>query len=187
MTSPAPGWYPDPGGAAPYRWWNGQAWTTATSDGTTPATAQPVPAAPAAAAVPAYGAAQGYGAAATGYDPSAQVGHHAAQQQWAASPEAGAPQNPQQPQYGSSYSQVMSTQQARNSTFYHQNQYAVYTFIITAIYFVIAFSIGLVFIGVAPAFGAWRSKDRGEPMAPLAIGAAVVAVIFGIVMFRNNT
>jgi hypothetical protein len=35
VTSPAPGWYPDPGDVAPFRWWNGQAWTTSTTDGTT--------------------------------------------------------------------------------------------------------------------------------------------------------
>jgi hypothetical protein len=82
---------------------------------------------------------------------------------------------------------VTSPQQARGNTFYHQNQYAVYTLILTAVYFIVALSIGLVFIGIAPAFGAWRSKERGEPIAPIAIGAAVVAVIFGVVMLRNHT
>lgn len=26
-TQPRPGWYPDPAGEKPYRWWDGNAWT----------------------------------------------------------------------------------------------------------------------------------------------------------------
>ncbi len=31
MTSPAPGWYPDPGGSPQFRWWDGSAWSAHTS------------------------------------------------------------------------------------------------------------------------------------------------------------
>ena len=33
LLSPAPGWYPDPAGAATYRWWDGDAWTEGTHAG----------------------------------------------------------------------------------------------------------------------------------------------------------
>jgi hypothetical protein len=54
LLSPAPGWYPDPAGAATYRWWDGDAWTEGTHAGQTeaaePATAAPETFAPATAA-----------------------------------------------------------------------------------------------------------------------------------------
>ncbi len=31
MSSPAPGWYADPGGSAEFRWWDGRSWTDALS------------------------------------------------------------------------------------------------------------------------------------------------------------
>jgi len=34
LTAPAPGWYPDPTGAATYRWWDGEEWTAGTHAGT---------------------------------------------------------------------------------------------------------------------------------------------------------
>jgi hypothetical protein len=33
LTLPAPGWYPDPAGAATYRWWDGETWTEGTHQG----------------------------------------------------------------------------------------------------------------------------------------------------------
>ena len=40
MTVPTPpGWYPDPGGVAPLRWWDGESWTPETSGGLPPAPA----------------------------------------------------------------------------------------------------------------------------------------------------
>ena len=50
MTSPTPpGWYPDPGATAPFRWWDGQTWTPHTSAGAPP----PAPLATAGFAAPA--------------------------------------------------------------------------------------------------------------------------------------
>lgn len=46
LLSPAPGWYPDPAGAATYRWWDGDAWTEGTHAGQTEA-AEPASVAPA--------------------------------------------------------------------------------------------------------------------------------------------
>jgi hypothetical protein len=33
LTVPAPGWYPDPAGAAAFRWWDGTTWTEGTHPG----------------------------------------------------------------------------------------------------------------------------------------------------------
>jgi hypothetical protein len=44
LTLPVAGWYPDPAGAARFRWWDGTAWT----EGTHPGAAPPAPLAPSA-------------------------------------------------------------------------------------------------------------------------------------------
>lgn len=38
---PPPGWYPDPWWHATYRWWDGRAWTSSVSSGSTTGTASP--------------------------------------------------------------------------------------------------------------------------------------------------
>ncbi len=190
MTSPAPGWYPDPGGAAPYRWWDGQAWTTATHDG---GTAAPQQAAPAAVA-PTTPAAPQYGAAQTGYTPNPMFGGGATQGAALPGQTAGieAPataygtKSPFDSQGQSSYASLMRSQQVQNNTFWHQNQTAMWTFIVTAIYIFIALSTGFGIIGFVPAALAYRSQVRGEPLALLAIGAAVIAVIIGVTTFTHH-
>lgn len=51
LTLPVPGWYPDPVGAATYRWWDGDTWTEGThaAPPVPPAQSHPQPPAPAAA------------------------------------------------------------------------------------------------------------------------------------------
>lgn len=48
MTTPAPGWYPDPAGRPQLRWWDGGAWSAAAPAATSPlyGTASPGPVAP---------------------------------------------------------------------------------------------------------------------------------------------
>jgi hypothetical protein len=47
LLSPAPGWYPDPAGAATYRWWDGDAWTEGTHAGDSAPAQTPAPQVPA--------------------------------------------------------------------------------------------------------------------------------------------
>ena len=194
MTSPSPGWYPDPGGAAPLRWWNGQAWTTATSDGAAPAAAQPAtPAVPAAAQ-----STPGYELGQTGYAPSAQFGAATGQfgaTETAVSP-AGTPEARPTTAYGtaspfgasgtpaSNYSTVVSSQEAKGTSLWHQNQAAFGTFILTAVavMLVLAFTSPiLIFTPIAAASAANQSRVRGEPLAPLAMGAAAITIVLAVV------
>lgn len=66
-TNPPPGWYPDPSGQAPFRYWDGGRWTEHTNNGTPapvqqvqPAPFTPQPAVPAAPANPLAPQAPGY-------------------------------------------------------------------------------------------------------------------------------
>lgn len=173
MTSPAPGWYPDPGGTAPFRWWNGQAWTTATSDGAPPAPAQPsAPAAPTAPTTTATPAGQ-FGAV----DPNAAAAEDNAT--------AYGTKSPFDASGASQYSRARAQQSDRTDTFFHHNQYAMWTFIVGAIYLLIVIATGFAFVGVVPAWTAYQSFTRGEQLAPIAIGAAVIAVVVGIASFTN--
>lgn len=83
VSPPPAGWYPDPSGRAPFRYWDGARWTEHTDQGTAPAPSPTTPAAPAAPsaapmytpAAPAYQpAAPGYAPAAPGHAPGAPVG-----------------------------------------------------------------------------------------------------------------
>lgn len=47
VSSPPPGWYPDPSGRAPFRYWDGERWTEHTDQGTAPSPSPASPAAPA--------------------------------------------------------------------------------------------------------------------------------------------
>lgn len=191
MTSPAPGWYPDPGGVAPYRWWNGQAWTAATHDGSTSAATQQTAAAPAvptqpattpgyattpaATPTPGYAATPGFGV------PDPQAVAAAAQQGPATAYGTKSPFDSQ----GVAYSQRPASRAASNSL-WHQNQAAMWTFIVTAIYIFIALATGIGIIGIVPVAMAIRSQSRGEPLAPLAIGAAVIAVVIGVATITHH-
>jgi hypothetical protein len=43
LTMPAAGWYPDPAGAAAFRWWDGARWTEGTHTGVIPTAVAPEP------------------------------------------------------------------------------------------------------------------------------------------------
>jgi hypothetical protein len=83
----------------------------------------------------------------------------------------------------SNYSHAKAAQDARTDTFFHKNQYAMGTFIFVAINVLVALSTGLFFIGILPAYLAYVSFNRGEQLAPLAIGAAVIGLVVSIATF----
>lgn len=74
VSPPPAGWYPDPSGRAPFRYWDGARWTEHTDQGTAPApspTAPMAPSAPLAPSAPAAPTAPMYTPAAPGYQPAA--------------------------------------------------------------------------------------------------------------------
>lgn len=68
-------------------------------------------------------------------------------------------------------------QQARPAVGWERNRYAFYTFGIVALYIVIAIASKIVFIGILPLLMSFRSYRAKEQLAPLAIGAAIVAIV----------
>ena len=68
----------------------------------------------------------------------------------------------------------------------HANHYALITFAVVAVYLVLAVTTRIVFIGILPVAMSFRSRQRGEPLAPIAIGAAVVSVIIAIVVLAQH-
>ncbi|HWC36672.1 MAG TPA: DUF2510 domain-containing protein [Mycobacteriales bacterium] len=187
MTAPAPGWYPDPGGAAPYRWWNGQAWTTATHDGTTAATlaAPSPPAVPGSTAAP--GAVAGYGA--TGGYPAGQFGVPQQPMGTGAPAETPATAYGTRSPFDSQGNYVAGTRQsqtARNNTLFDQNQYAFFTFIALAISIFLLLSTGVTFLVITPMVLAGASRSRGEALSSYALGAAVLALVIGVASLTHH-
>lgn len=80
VSPPPAGWYPDPSGRAPFRYWDGARWTEHTDQGTAPSPSPTAPAAPAApSSAPTYTpAAPGYPPASPGYPPAAPAYQQAA-------------------------------------------------------------------------------------------------------------
>ena len=66
------------------------------------------------------------------------------------------------------------------------NHYALITFGIVAVYLVLAAATRIVFIGILPIVMSLRSQQRREPLAPLAIGAAVVSVIIALAILTHH-
>lgn len=190
MTSPAPGWYPDPGGAAPFRWWNGQAWTTATSQGT-----------PVAATQPAAPAAPGYGMGAQhGDDPAAQAGFGGNPQFGTVPGQFGAATEPvgtgSATAYGtkspfdssgqSNYSHAMRQQHSQGDTLFEQNRYAMGTFLASGLSVFFAVATGFVPLIVTPFFLAFYSRSKNEKLSPLAFAAAILCGVVGFITLRNR-
>ena len=155
---PPAGWYPDPVTGAGHRWWDGQAWSAATMPAE-PAYAPPAVAEPAVQS-PASDGSWSYFAGTTqpGTLPAAQ------------------------PQLANHYAvPTRAVAQARPD-----NRYAFMTFAIVAAYIFIAMTTRFVFFGILPFWLSIRSRQLREPLAPLAIGAAILAVLVAVVALTSH-
>lgn len=181
-ATPPPGWYPDPGNPAGHRWWDGAQWTQHTNTPPVPAqpaatVAVPAPAAatpaPAAAtpapavATPGYGTpgygAGGYGTPGYGTPGYGTTGYGAAA-------------------YGSPY----QTPGAANRSFATANRYTLITLAVVAVYVVLAFATGIVFIGIFPVLMSVRAFQAKEKLAPAALVAAILAVVIAFAVLSGH-
>jgi Protein of unknown function (DUF2510) len=66
------------------------------------------------------------------------------------------------------------------------NHYALITMAVVALYIVVAVETNFVIIGILPLGLSLRSKRAGEPLAPFAIGAAVLAILVALVVMSGR-
>jgi hypothetical protein len=66
------------------------------------------------------------------------------------------------------------------------NHYALITLGVVALYIVIAVETRFVVIGILPLGLSLRSKRAGEPLAPVAIAAAVIAILVALVVISGH-
>jgi Protein of unknown function (DUF2510) len=148
MSTTPPGWHPDPSGpSGTLRWWDGSAWTAHTHQ-TAPAGAAPTALPTASAGWSSSGTAPAAGYA-QAYTPGYTPGFTAGYP---------AAARPAQQSFGTA------------------NKLTLIAMAVVAAYVVIALATGVVFLGIFPVLLAFRATKRKEPLAPLAIVAAVVAI-----------
>jgi hypothetical protein len=166
LSPSPPDWYPDPSSASSriYRWWDGQAWTKQTAVGKPAATEVLPPAPPAPVATSSsYGTAQ-YSNGDSCMAPSQVL--------------AEAPV--EVPVAPSAASRIGS------QSLWQRNQSAIITMGIVAVYLVLAVKTHIVMFGVWPFLTSIRSWQRKEPLAGLAVCAAVVAVLVAIIALSGH-
>ncbi|MCW2540320.1 MAG: hypothetical protein JWN95_2045 [Frankiales bacterium] len=200
MTQAAPGWYSDPAGSSALRWWNGVQWTADLRHVERTDLEASMAARPAAVGtLPVSGRESGYqenarqpnhyepheyqpnGAWENGYQPNGD-------QPSGDQPNGYQPNGYQPAPYAPSPS-AFSTQypthaagQAMQVGFGKRNKYALFTLAALIVYLAIGIVGHLVFIGLLPLLLASRSFRAKEKLAPLAAGAAAIAVLFSLLV-----
>ncbi len=165
---PPPGWYPDPSSSRIFRWWDGQAWTRHTSVGEPAAAtapvliAPPVPPAPSTPPAPPAPA----DCAAPFAAPVAQA--------TSVTPAAVATELPQAPV------------RAGGGSLWERNRYALITMGIVAVYVILAVETHIVMLGIWPILMSIRSWQRKEPIAGLAVCAAVAAMLIAVLALTGG-
>jgi hypothetical protein len=177
--APQPGWYADPSGLPAYRWWDGQAWTEHISSAQPPTpVAQQSFFAPTPAPQPA-----GFAPTAqhTGFAPSPmQTGYApmSSQNGFAPTPLTTPDRTPQ-------YAPAPARGRSQASV-WQSNHYAFITLMIVAAYALIAWKGHVYVLGIFPAAMSIRSMSRREPLAFLAVIAAVAAVLIAVVGLTHH-
>ena len=172
-TTAPPGWHPDPSNPTDaFRWWDGTAWTAHTQQA--PATA-PAPA-------PAPAPAQSNG------NPNAPIPAHA---QTYGNP-YGTATIPAQ-SYGTAYGTPPAPSHSvypagfggpANVSFARQNTHSFTAIGVAALYIAIAMTSHVVLIGVIPIMMSIRAFNSRERLAPVALLAAIIAVVFAFAALR---
>ena len=74
----------------------------------------------------------------------------------------------------------------QNVTFAQRNRLSLITAAVVAGYIGVAMTVGIVFVGILPILLSVRAVKRREPLAPFAVGAAIVAVIVAVAALSGH-
>jgi hypothetical protein len=78
-----------------------------------------------------------------------------------------------------------STQPRTQGSFVHANSQSILALCVAAGYAVLATFVGIVFIGIVPVMAGVRALQRKEPLAPVAMVASVLVVLYGVTHFMH--
>jgi uncharacterized protein DUF2510 len=183
-----PGWHPDPSNpTGAFRWWDGTAWTAHTQPAPAPVTPAPVPTAPVAPVT--YGSAYVADTSAAAPSAYAQTGNVPAQSY--GNPYGTVP--PPAQSYGNPYATTTASGGTHypagfggpaNLSFAKQNSLALIAMGVAALYILIAMTSHVVIMGVIPVMLSIRAFKRREQLAPVALVAAIIAVVVAFAALR---
>jgi hypothetical protein len=187
-TTAPPGWHPDPSNpTGAFRWWDGTAWTAHTQQAPAAAPASALAPAPAATFGSAYAAAPPASAPSAYASTSTAPAQPYANQYGTANVPAQSYANPYGPATPSSptgtYYQAGFGGPA-NLGFGKQNSYSLIAMGVAALYILIAMTSHIVIMGVIPVMLSIRAFKSRERLAPVALIAAIIAVVVAFAALR---
>jgi len=83
-------------------------------------------------------------------------------------------------------SQTAAVAQHREGSIVADNPRSFYAIGFAATYLVIAVYTGIVLVGIVPALYAFRALERKERLAPVAVAAAAITILFAITHLRSS-